>query len=191
MSSGAAIKNRGFIPMAEKTGISSALDAVGAGEPPRDDARQLDLIPDMRAPKGVNDGEEGANSGERRGPGRPPGARNKRTVETVDWIARKYGFPLERLAQFWSSKPEDLALELRIDREQAVELIKSSAIASLPYMHQKRPVEVDVHNHQRLTVVFGDVGGALAEVEQAAHDGVSLVLELDPRTGEYVEKSEG
>lgn len=184
----------------KKPGISAALDQLGGpGAPPSGDAEQLALLPDMRS-KDVGGGEEPGGSGAGAGPaappapavraaGRPKGARNKRTTEIADYLSGKYGFPLERLAQVYSSKPDTLQKELKINRLEAVKLIKDAAIACLPYMHQKQPVAVDVTQSKTISLVIGDITGAEGEVEAAAHEGISIILEKD-ETGVYSEKSE-
>ena len=68
--------------------------------------------------------------------------------------------------------------------------MKDAAVASLPYLHQKKPVEVDVTDHKSFTIIVGDITGAEEQVENAAVEGISMVLEKDPSTGVFVEKDQ-
>src|SRR5258708_25417483 len=48
----------------------------------------------------------------RRGPGRPPGARNKRTERTVAWLLARHKDPVARLLEIADMHPADLAATL-------------------------------------------------------------------------------
>lgn len=171
-----------------KPGIAAALELTGAGEPPREDAEQLALLPSL-AEKPHLGGQE-AESGDdapRRG-GRPKGARNKRTKEIVDYISGQYGFPLERLAQLYSGDPAKLAEKFHIKKKDALALMKDAAVACLPYMHQKQPVSVDVAGKGTFQLVVGQV--ADAQLDEATEDGLSLVLDLPAEVVETPDKSE-
>jgi len=66
----------------EKAGIAAAIETVGVGEAPAAGGEQLSMLP------GDDDAPTGAGGRAARGPGRPAGARNRRTKEMVDWLLR-------------------------------------------------------------------------------------------------------
>lgn len=159
--------------------MSAALETTGPGDPPQPDAEtQLALLPDMRAQPETGDSgrqepEFQAATGERTR-GRPPGSRNKRTAEMVRYITSRYGSPLERLAQIYSADPHCLALTHGIKVAEALDLMKSAAIAALPYIEQKRPVAVDLAGKGTLQLIIGDIGQA--DPDDALEHGFSLDL---------------
>ncbi len=162
-----------------KPGIATALELTGAGEPPREDAEQLALLPSLAEKPHLGGQEtESGDDAPRRG-GRPKGARNKRTVEMVRYLESRYGPPLERLAQLYSADPKELARQHHIKVKDALALMKDAAVAALPYMHQKQPVSVDVEGKGTFQLIVGQV--ADAELEQA-EDGFSVVLDLAVET---------
>jgi len=124
----------------EKAGIAAAIETVGVGEAPAAGGEQLSMLPgDDEAPTGA--GERAA-----RGPGRPAGARNRRTKEMVDWLLRQRGLrsPLEVLVELANRDTRDLAREL--GAESLIDVVKlrvSAAVAALPYVEQKQPVAIE------------------------------------------------
>lgn len=139
-------------------GAQAAIDAAGGiGTPPEPEtAEQLNLLPDMRAGDELPDGEGGDQVPAQRSPGRPKGARNKRTTEMLDYIGGQYGLPAVRLAQLYSADPQVLASRYSLKLKEALELQKSAAIALLPYMHQKQPLAIDLEKKSTVTLVFND-----------------------------------
>lgn len=180
----------------------AALEETGAGAPPASPpARQLALLPSLRegeAPEPLCEGQEpefqGGDAGEggKRGPGRPAGAKNRRTGEIVDYISRRYGFPLERLAQIYSADTGELARELGLKRGEALAEQRAAAAAALPYMHQKRPIEVDVSNKGvfELTIVESVKGEAARVINAHAVDLGALVSASEAEDGEDPEGEE-
>lgn len=159
-----------------KAGFAAAIGATGAGEVPRERAEQLPLLPDLTAEvdeAGNVQVDAGGNVVPmRRGPGRPPGARNRRTEDRVEYIAKRYGMPLERLAQIWSADPRVYAAEHGLDVDEALDDIRDAAKAALPYMHQKQPLAVDVTRRQSFTFHFVEPQA----VEEAAEDAITIHL---------------
>lgn len=100
---------------------------------------------------------------ERRGPGRPPGAENRRTVETRELtlrLAAEHGItPMEYLWRLMLSPGVD---EDRRDR---------AAVALLPYTAAKMPVAVDVTRRSFSVSIEMDGG----EIE--AGEGGDFVIE--------------
>jgi hypothetical protein len=165
-----------------KAGLTAAIEELGPGRPPSSiEERQLALLPDIRDRAEAEQGGDGP-----RGPGRPAGAKNRRTQEWVDYLGGRYGTPLERLAQLYSADPKELSRVFGLTMKDAFDVVRGAATAALPYMHQKQPVSVDVHGKGRMVVVLGHIDGD--EADQAAEEGLSMVLDL---TAQNVEKSEG
>jgi hypothetical protein len=132
----------------EKLGLGAAVDAVvaavGVGHPPLPPApRQLPLL------AGQADEEQGEElaatpSDAPRGPGRPPGAKNKRTDEWCDYLMQRYRSPLVVLAETYSRPVELLQRELNCSRLDAFKLQLGAAKELAPYVHQKQPIAVTV-----------------------------------------------
>jgi hypothetical protein len=119
--------------------LKAVLELVQPGDPPTDEAQQLDLI-------GAEKPEEFAARIERRGPGRPPGARNKRTQEWAEFLLARNASPLEVLMQIANARVDDLARQLGCKRLEALQEKRLAAIALVPYLHQKMPLAVDLTN---------------------------------------------
>jgi hypothetical protein len=85
---------------------------------------------------GLPEIEKNANLS-RAGRGRPPGARNRTTREWCEYIAGKYGSPLEVLAQMARVPTEQLAIELRCSRLDAYVQKRHAAESLAPYLHPK------------------------------------------------------
>jgi hypothetical protein len=130
---------------------------------------QLPLIPTAgaRAP----DAEQDPPAPGARGPGRPPGARNKRTAEWVEFILSRYRSPLLALAEIYSRPVDVLTQELGCTRLEAFQEQRRAAEALLPYLHQKQPlaVQVDSRGVVQLVLVDGNQGEA-----PIAEDGLVL-----------------
>lgn len=97
-----------------------------------------------------------------RGPGRPAGAQNRQTQLEVAAIKASGQSPLAFLSSIWRDplKPLDRRIQ--------------SAIAALPYMHRKLPLDVTI-NQEPMTLILGD---GLADDAQAAEPSCD-VLEAD------------
>ncbi len=79
-----------------------------------------------------------------RGPGRPPGSRNKSTDQWVDYLLARYRSPLVALAEAYSRPVEELAKELGCSKLEAFTRQVMAAKELAPYVHQKQPVAVQV-----------------------------------------------
>ena len=135
-----ASKGIDFVTMAEETssGLATAVqlalraEAAAATEDDDEEEPVLDLLglPNLEAaPKRANLA--------RAGKGRPPGARNHRTQFWSDYIPRRYGSPLEVLAQVMRSPTADLARELGCSKLDAFGEKRKAAEALAPYLHPK------------------------------------------------------
>jgi len=135
-----ASKGIDFVTMAEETssGLATAVqlalraEAAAATEDDDEEEPVLDLLglPNLEAaPKRANLA--------RAGKGRPPGARNHRTQFWSDYIPRRYGSPLEVLAQVMRAPTADLARELGCSKLDAFGEKRKAAEALAPYLHPK------------------------------------------------------
>lgn len=145
--------------MAE-TGVKAAIEVVGgAGEAPR---TQEDLFPAAPSAHAAPEGERP------RRPGRPAGARNKRTLEWQRWFEQTGKMPLEFLAETFRADTLQLAAKLGCEPLEALKVQRAAAEAVLPYVEQKLPLAVeDVSEGKRPIIVVGRLtDGQRAGVEQ-------------------------
>ncbi len=142
----------------EKTAVQQVLDAQ---EPPEITADEqfdmLGLAPSQSLQRRRDEGE--------RTKGRPPGARNKRTLEMVAYLSSQYRSPLESLAIISNSGIDELAERLGCSKLEALQEVRNAATALLPYWHQKMPLAVDVTNRRviHLTIDTGGEDGAASD----------------------------
>lgn len=138
------------VKLADRAGISAALAAIGAGDVPAlEEAEQLELVPELPGPLPLaSEGRaaKAAGAGERRGPGRPAGSRNRRSEEMIRFLTDVKGYqpPLQVLAETWSRPVRDLAQQLEVDLADAFKLQQAAAMAALPYWHERKPQAIDV-----------------------------------------------
>lgn len=145
--------------------MAAALDLTVFGVEPSGDAVQLTLDALMPPEPGC-EGEEGELSGVsegadgERGPGRPPGARNKATVARVEWLERQYTNPLETCAKISHVDPFQLAELLNSKYGVPIKFTlswwKEITLAQLPYRAKKQPVAIDVAGKGRFTLILED-----------------------------------
>ena len=121
-----------------------------------DDGEQLDLL-GMPEPKTA---EGRAVLAERRGPGRPVGARNKRTQKTVNWLLQRYQDPRAVLLALAGMPVAEMMAITGCSAMEAIAEKRLSAAAVLPYVAQKQPLAVDVTSHKVVTLSI-DMGGGM------------------------------
>lgn len=141
------------------SGDRAALEVAlaAAGEPEElEEAEQLDLL---RQPETI-EGEMKMRAVERRGPGRPPGARNKRTERTIAWLLSHHRDPREVLLSISDKHPADLAAVLGCSMLEALQEIRIAAGAVLPYVAQRQPLGIDVTNRQVVYLTINEGGQA-------------------------------
>lgn len=114
-----------------------------------------------------------------RGPGRPAGAKNKRTKAWQQWFGATGELPLEFLAKTYRRSTADLARELECDRDAALRIQVDAAKAVLPYLEQKLPLAIeDQSEGKRMVVVVGEM---TAEQRDQASDRLGWkVLDNQP-----------
>ena len=176
-------------------GVDGYADAGSARE------GQREIRNKMRKRKGLPEEQE---QPEKRGPGRPKGAINRKSVAFEKLYAAK-GFkdPLMVMGQFITMDPLDLQAWL-IEHEMAeqpmgkhtrpalaqlIEIIKEQHKVAgdlAPYLHGKKPVEL-VIMYERLPALIIDLGSdQLAEARQIA-DGKAMSVGSPIEEAEYSE----
>lgn len=129
---------------------------------------------------------------EKRRGGRPPGAKNKRAEEVARFVLERLGDPLVQLVAI-ATAPVDELMAAGLKPAEAFAEKRLAAIGVLPYLHQRKPIEVDVTGRQVVYLAIGDVpaeavqdqwvaGAAVAELDGAELDGAAnpLILPADP-----------
>jgi hypothetical protein len=107
-----------------------------------------------------------ADAGERRGVGRPKGARNKKSADFEKWYyARGFKDPAQVLGELASMDPialHGLMVEHAMAHgtapkalpmlDDAIAIVRASALDLMPYLHGKKPTEV-VLSDERLPIL--------------------------------------
>lgn len=96
---------------------------------------------------------------ERKGPGRPAGARNKRTERTVGWLLAQFRDPRAVLLEIAQTPVDELAAALGCKPIEALQEIRHAAVGVLPYVAAKMPVQVDLTGKPAVHMHF-NMGGA-------------------------------
>ena len=135
---------------------------------------QLPLLPLREDGSAVDEATDPSDGEVSRGPGRPPGARNRRTQEWVDYILSKYPSPLEALASTYARPVEALAKELNCSRADAYKIQQQAAVNLAPYIHQKQPMAMQIEGKGMVQLIIQGVDDA--EDIPAVNDD-SLVIE--------------
>ena len=93
-----------------------------------------------------------------RGPGRPPGSRNKLNERTLAWLRAKYPDPRERMLAIVAANPAYLAAIWGCKIFDAVQEQRLCAAIVMPFVAQKQPLSVDLNTKTAvyLTIVEGD-----------------------------------
>ena len=115
-------------------------------------ARQLGLLPEAEG-EPSSTASEGQGAGK---PGRPEGARNKRTEEWTSFILANYRSPLIFLAETYSRPAKVLAAEIGCDVDEALKIQVDAAKNLAPYVHQKQPMAVQVDSRGIVRLVIED-----------------------------------
>ncbi len=108
-----------------------------------------------------------------RGPGRPLGARNRRSEDAARYLIEVIGDPLLMLAQIAVMPANELAAAAGFTIAAALAEKRLAAVAVLPYVHQRQPLAVNVSGKQTVTLIISDsITGA---IDQAADRVVDIV----------------
>ena len=141
-------------------GTRAALEMAQAVKGGEDggEVEQLDLATLLGLPAPT--AHQSAQIHQRRGAGRPPGARNKRTEAMADYILAQTTPPALTLARMASMPVHELATLLGCSLLDAWQEIRLCAQAVAPYLHQRMPLAVDLTNHKTVTLTIVETGDA-------------------------------
>lgn len=164
--------------------VAQAADAAALEEA---EAEQLGLFGEPQTAEGLSR----AIVAGRRGPGRPVGARNKRTERTVAFLLSRHRDPREVLIEIAEANVFDLAALLGCKPYEAMQEKRLAAIGVLPYVAARITPEVMNDNRQAIYLTInagsaalsGDgegVGVALGVVEAVAyHDAAPVAAPVE------------
>lgn len=145
-----------------------------------DDEQQLSLLDEPETESG-----QAKVQHLRRGPGRPPGSRNKRTERMVQWLLSHHRDPRERLLAVTDMHPADLAALLGCKMLEAVQEQRLCAQAVLPFIAQRQPLAIDVTNRSVVYLTINEGGQVGADSQ-----GIGLtasILDLEPLSDDPLE----
>lgn len=110
---------------------------------------------------------------QKKGTGRPLGARNKRTERTVAFLMAQHRDPRAVLLEIAEANVNDLAGLLGCTVHEALQEKRLAAIGVLPYVAQKQPIGIDVRSHRivHLNIIEGDPGAG-------STDGIGLTARV-------------
>lgn len=168
--------------MSGTVAVDAALAALG-DELAEDDGEQLGLFGEAQTAGGRE------LQAQRRGPGRPLGARNRRTERTVAFLLSRHRDPRQVLLEIAEANVDDLVALLGCTRFEALQEKRLAAIGVLPYVAQRQPLSVDVTDRKVVYLTISDgqvaaddagIGFAARVVESVEYQEVSG--QQDPAT---------
>lgn len=134
----------------ENDGLKTAVDLAITETRQNEEQEQVDLFGVL--PMQSFDEERG------RRPGRPVGARNKRTQEFVEVLLKKYPSPLEGLLSIASRDLVTFAADLKTkDYLELLRLQVRCMEAAAPYIHQKQPQAIEATGENMMTLVIQNI----------------------------------
>lgn len=141
--------------MPEKDGTATALAVAMEHYEEPDEPEQLDLL---GLPEPATEAGRTALAAvtAKRGPGRPPGARNKRTLATVEWLLGRYQDPRAVLLAIAQTPVAELAARLNCTAMEALQEKRLAAAAVLPFVAQRQPLAVDVTSKSIVYLTIND-----------------------------------
>lgn len=118
-------------------------------------ADQLDLLSDDAGHHKPGSLKLLRDAARKRGVGRPRGSRNKRTQQLADWFVHQFGDPMAVLGEIMSMPVDVLyqqmvlaqggeSKEKKVTGKDALRLKVEAAKEAMPYVHGKKPIEVDL-----------------------------------------------
>lgn len=109
--------------------------------------------------------------------GRPPGARNRKSVDFERWYhAAGFKDPAVFLAELVSADPVALAQVARVKVSEAIGIQQRAATDLMPYLHGKRPTEVVLTDERLPTLIIVSDSNQLAEAHQLLEDRRQMAL---------------
>lgn len=167
-------------------GMAAAIKALGAGEAPAGDGEQMDLLPVLAGEVLGGDQDRPEVAERKRGRGRPPGARNRKTTDMIAYLEANYASPLVALVATASVDTGELAKRLGCKKVEAFQIQQDARKAALPYMYAKLPLALDVKGSGAIALALGvtlDAVGAAEAVDEGAPGGIMTVLENQQVSG--------
>jgi hypothetical protein len=164
---------------AKKPGIKTAIAELHdpAAPVPGSEVEQLALLPLDKAIEANNVQAPGP-----RGPGRPPGAKNKNTEAWREYFLGKYRSPLEVLFQTFSMPLDDLRTIIGGSKADAFKIQLQAAKEAAPYVHQKMPMAIEAGEGGLIQLSI-NTGAAQAQGVQNA--GPTAIKILNSKDEEY------
>lgn len=120
-------------PIGPAAAVVEALRRAGAARP----SLPPEQLPLLEVAAGEPEAAAAPAAGERPRGGRPPGARNRRTEDWVEYLLSRYRSPLIVLAETYSRPADVLAAELGISRAEAFAMQLTAARELAPYVHAR------------------------------------------------------
>lgn len=159
----------------EAAAFKLALEMAPPPEPLDEDENQIDWVEELVGP---DRGREVRDIRSRIG--RPPGARNKRTVEFAEYLLAQYTSPAEGLARIACMSIEELVAATGCTRLEALQEKRLAMIPLLPYLHSKMPVSIDITNRKVIYLTIGGelLGTAPPKPEPPVLEGVGIAAKL-------------
>lgn len=185
-------------------------------------AANPDLFPPADEPEGDGEGTPSgffdavAAAGERKGLGRPRGARNKKTEAFEKWFyAKGYRDPAQVLAEIMTMDPralQQIALDDRIARGELqqlgtkddpiqsvsvpglleiVDLQRKAAVDLMPYLHGKKPTEVVITDERLPILVVAAGTNQMAEAAKLIEGRAVLSIGQPIEVSENKDLAEG
>lgn len=131
-----------------------------------------DALPDDEA-------EGRAAAGDKRGPGRPPGAGNKATEAFRRFVRGRFGDPMIKLMELAFADPKTLAQVL--NAPSAWDVAKQQQewrLRLMPYLHSAMPAELKLATTRHLAISIGMQPGGPAGDRELQGDPLAALLEF-------------
>ncbi len=139
--------------------------------------RDLTALPDPVQLDLIRDAVPGRDAGtavavmQRRGRGRPPGARNRRNAKFRDQILSMGPHPALVMQRATAMPVEQLAAVLQCTLLEAYQVQLRAAGELLPYIEGKQPIQIDLRQEHDVVLIMGGAPGVVgADLEAIANE---------------------
>lgn len=126
-----------------------------------------------------------------RRPGRPKGAKNRRTEAVTAWLLSQHRHPLSVMMEAYSMTPAELAERIGVEAssDNLLDIFKLQvrmAEAVAPYVAQKLPQAVQLDAAANLSISFGgvDLSGGVSSPARAGSPEISVADGMSVRLGQ-------
>lgn len=123
--------------------------------------------------------------------GRPPGARNKATSATRQYILATIGDPLTMLARRGMEDPVALALRLGCSPLEAFNAQNTALAKCLPFVHSPQPAALKIEGKGALALMFSGVPMDQSGDEEAEGSDWEALEAMANRIGQDREQNQG